>query len=117
MLVREIPRKRFLLHLTYLWRSMRKKDYLRYIEELRRRPDLLPLRSKQTSISNSPRSQLIDSLPVIMLRVMISLEFGNRHCRVVVDDERWRIGGWDRWVSMITMIVGAWMLDGAKEIA
>ncbi|MED6197192.1 hypothetical protein PIB30_054356 [Stylosanthes scabra] len=36
---------------------------------------------------------------------------------VVVDDDKWRIGGWNRWVSMITMIVGAWMLNGAKEIA
>ncbi|MED6180445.1 hypothetical protein PIB30_010375 [Stylosanthes scabra] len=81
MLVREILRKRFLLHLPCLWTSMRKKDYLRYIKELRRRPELSPLRSRQASVSDSPRSQLIDSLPVIMLRVMISLEFGNRHCR------------------------------------
>ncbi|MED6222247.1 hypothetical protein PIB30_062477 [Stylosanthes scabra] len=44
MLVREIPRKRFLLHFPCLWTSMRKKDYLRYIEELRRRPELSPHR-------------------------------------------------------------------------
>ncbi|MED6115588.1 hypothetical protein PIB30_092049 [Stylosanthes scabra] len=81
-LVREIPRKRFLLHLPCLWTSMRKKDYLRYIEELRRRPELSPLRSGQASVSDSPRSQPIDSLSVITLRVMISVELGNRHCRV-----------------------------------
>ncbi|MED6188444.1 hypothetical protein PIB30_086044 [Stylosanthes scabra] len=82
MLVREIPRKRFLLHLPCLWTSMRKKDYLRYIEELRRRPELSPLRSGQASVSDSPRSQPINSLSVITLRVMISVELGNRHCRV-----------------------------------
>ncbi|MED6204685.1 hypothetical protein PIB30_011368 [Stylosanthes scabra] len=79
MLVREIPRKRFLLHFPCLWTSMRKKDYLRYIEELRHRLEFSPLRSRQTLVSDSPRSQLIDSLPVITLRVMISLKFGNRH--------------------------------------
>ncbi|MED6205646.1 hypothetical protein PIB30_019585 [Stylosanthes scabra] len=82
MLVRKIPRKRFLLHLTCLWTSMRKKDYLRYIKELKRRPELSPLRSRQASAPNLPRRQLIDSLTVITLRVMISLEFGNRHCQV-----------------------------------
>ncbi|MED6184383.1 hypothetical protein PIB30_046989 [Stylosanthes scabra] len=78
MLVRE----RFWLHLPCLWTSMRKKDYLRYIEELRRHPELSPLRSRQASVSDSPRSQLIICLLVITLRVMIFLEFGNRHCRL-----------------------------------
>ncbi|MED6224550.1 hypothetical protein PIB30_085231 [Stylosanthes scabra] len=81
MLTRKILRKRFLFHLPCLWPSIRKKDYLRYIEELRRRPELSPLRSRQASISDSSRSQLVDSLPVIKLRAMIFLEFGNRHCR------------------------------------
>ncbi|MED6210398.1 hypothetical protein PIB30_063732 [Stylosanthes scabra] len=82
MLTRKIPRKRSLLHLPCLWTSMWKKDYLRYIKELKRRPEHSPLCSRQVSVSDSPRGQLIDSLPVIILRVMISLEFGNRHCRV-----------------------------------
>ncbi|MED6217128.1 hypothetical protein PIB30_014790 [Stylosanthes scabra] len=81
ILGRKIPRKRFLLHFPCLWTSMLTEDYLRYIEGLRHCPELSPLRSRQASVSNSPRSQLIDSLPVITLRVMISLEFGNRHCR------------------------------------
>ncbi|MED6145094.1 hypothetical protein PIB30_021748 [Stylosanthes scabra] len=93
MLVREILRNRFLLHLPYLWTSMRKQDYLRYIEELRRRPELSPLRSRQASVSDSPRSQLIDSLPVITLRAMISLEFGNRHCRENPKYEKFRNRG------------------------
>ncbi|MED6203943.1 hypothetical protein PIB30_004530 [Stylosanthes scabra] len=82
MLTRKIPRKRFLFHLPCLWPSIQKKDYLRYIEELRRRPELSPLRSRQASVSDSSRSQLIDSLPVITLQAMISVEFGNHHCRV-----------------------------------
>ncbi|MED6198565.1 hypothetical protein PIB30_067633 [Stylosanthes scabra] len=84
-LVREISRKRLLLHLPCLWTSIQKKDYLCYTKELRRRPELSPLRSRQVSASDLPRRQLIDSLMVITLRVMISLEIGNRHCRVCVD--------------------------------
>ncbi|MED6160341.1 hypothetical protein PIB30_050587 [Stylosanthes scabra] len=82
MLARKIPRKRSLLYFPCLWTLMLTEDYLRYIEGLRRRPELSPLRSRQASVSDSPWSQLIDSLPVITLRVMISPEFGNRHCRV-----------------------------------
>ncbi|MED6147697.1 hypothetical protein PIB30_046230 [Stylosanthes scabra] len=82
MLARKISRKRFLLHLPCLWTSMLKKDYIRYIEELRRRLELPPLRSRQVSAPDLPRRQMIDSLTVITLQVMISLEFGNRHCRV-----------------------------------
>ncbi|MED6181652.1 hypothetical protein PIB30_021245 [Stylosanthes scabra] len=33
----------------------------------------------------------------------------------MVDDSRWRIGGWNRWASMITVIDCAWMLDGATK--
>ncbi|MED6140227.1 hypothetical protein PIB30_091142, partial [Stylosanthes scabra] len=69
-----IPRKRFLFHLPYLWTSMRKEDYLRYIKELKRRPKLSPLCSRQASAPDLPRRQPIDSLTVITLRVMISLE-------------------------------------------
>ncbi|MED6198563.1 hypothetical protein PIB30_067631, partial [Stylosanthes scabra] len=104
MLVREIPRKRLLLYLPCLWTSMRKKDYLCYTEELRRRPELLPLHSRQASASDLPRRQLIDRLTVITLRVMISLEIGNRHCRVrkcgisivsAVDGvENWGVTSW-----------------------
>ncbi|MED6118665.1 hypothetical protein PIB30_004714 [Stylosanthes scabra] len=82
MLTRKIPRKRFLLHLLCLWTSIRKKDYLHYIKELKRRPELSLLRSRQASVSDLRRRQLIDGLTTITLRVMISLEFGNRHCRV-----------------------------------
>ncbi|MED6225508.1 hypothetical protein PIB30_094403 [Stylosanthes scabra] len=81
MLAREILRKRFLLHFPCLWTSMLTEVFLRYIEGLRRRSELSPLRSRQASVSDLPRSQLIDSLPVITLRDMISLEFGNRHCQ------------------------------------
>ncbi|MED6216800.1 hypothetical protein PIB30_011392 [Stylosanthes scabra] len=69
-----LARKRSLLHFPCLWTSMLTEDYLRYIEGLRRRPELSPLHSRQASVSDSPRSQLIDSLPVITLRVIISLE-------------------------------------------
>ncbi|MED6115907.1 hypothetical protein PIB30_095155 [Stylosanthes scabra] len=72
----------FLLHLPCLWTSMLKKDYIRYVEELRRRSELPPLRSREVSAPDLPRRQIIDSLTVITPRVMISLEFGNRHCRV-----------------------------------
>ncbi|MED6194923.1 hypothetical protein PIB30_033144, partial [Stylosanthes scabra] len=81
MLTRRTPRKRFLLHLPCLWTSMLKKDYIRYIEELRRRSELPPLRSREVSAPDLPRRQMIDSLTVITPRVMISLEFGNCHCR------------------------------------
>ncbi|MED6223878.1 hypothetical protein PIB30_078419 [Stylosanthes scabra] len=81
MLARKIPRKRSLLHFPCLWTSMLTEDCLRYTEGLRRRPELSPLRNRQVSVSDSPRSQLIDGLPVITLRVMISWEFGNRCCR------------------------------------
>ncbi|MED6223877.1 hypothetical protein PIB30_078418 [Stylosanthes scabra] len=37
---------------------------------------------RQVSAPDLPRRRLIDSPTVIMLRVMISLEFGNCHCRV-----------------------------------
>ncbi|MED6177966.1 hypothetical protein PIB30_103158, partial [Stylosanthes scabra] len=60
---------------------MRKKDYLRYIKELKRRPELSPPRNRQVSAPDLPKRQLIDSRTVVMLRAMISLEFGNCHCR------------------------------------
>ncbi|MED6112575.1 hypothetical protein PIB30_062901, partial [Stylosanthes scabra] len=81
MLTRKIPRKRSLLHFPCLWTSMLTEDYLRYIEELRRCLELPPFRSRQVSAPDLPRRQMIDSLPIITLSVMISLEFGNRHCR------------------------------------
>ncbi|MED6134858.1 hypothetical protein PIB30_040871 [Stylosanthes scabra] len=81
MLTRKIPRKRFLLHLLCLQTLIQKKDYLRYIWKLRRRPELPPFCSRQVSAPDLPRRQMINSLPVITLRVMISLEFGNCHCR------------------------------------
>ncbi|MED6133031.1 hypothetical protein PIB30_024556 [Stylosanthes scabra] len=82
MLTRRTPRKRFLLHLPCLWTSMRKKDYLRYIKELKRCPELSPPRNRQVSVPDLPRGQLIDSRTVVTLRAMISLEFSNCHCRV-----------------------------------
>ncbi|MED6108704.1 hypothetical protein PIB30_026679 [Stylosanthes scabra] len=82
MLTRKIPRKRFLFHFPCLWTSMRKKDYIHYIEELRHRPELPPLRSRQVSAPYLPRRQMIDSLTVITLRVTISLKFCNRHGQV-----------------------------------
>ncbi|MED6157536.1 hypothetical protein PIB30_023920 [Stylosanthes scabra] len=79
-ILRKTPRKRSLLRLPCLWTSMLKKYYVRYIEKLRHRPELPPLRSRQVSAPDLPRRQMIDSLMVITLRVMISLEFGNHHC-------------------------------------
>ncbi|MED6202427.1 hypothetical protein PIB30_105321, partial [Stylosanthes scabra] len=74
MLTRKIPRKIFLLHLPCVWTSMLKKYYIRYIKELKRRPELPPFCSRQVSTPDLPRRQMIDSLTVITPRVMISLE-------------------------------------------
>ncbi|MED6128481.1 hypothetical protein PIB30_098364, partial [Stylosanthes scabra] len=68
MLTRKIPMKSFLLHLPCLWTSMLKKDYIRNIEELRRRSELPPLRSREVSAPDLPRRQMIDSLTVITPR-------------------------------------------------
>ncbi|MED6197386.1 hypothetical protein PIB30_055994 [Stylosanthes scabra] len=88
ILTRKILRKRFLLHLLCLWTSIREKDYLRYIKELKHRPELSLLRSRQASVSDLPRRQLIDGLTVITLRVIISLELATsivRPGKTVID--------------------------------
>ncbi|MED6171053.1 hypothetical protein PIB30_037058 [Stylosanthes scabra] len=81
MLSREIPRKRFLLHFPYLWTSMRKKNYLRHVKELKRRPELSPL--CQTSFCIRFTKESTDRQPAGHNASSYDpLEFGNRHCRV-----------------------------------
>ncbi|MED6155723.1 hypothetical protein PIB30_007588 [Stylosanthes scabra] len=95
MLARKIPRKRSLLHFPCLWTSILTEDCLRCIEGLRRRPELSPLRSKQVSVSDSPRSQLIDSLPTQSMVSKIGvLQKGDG--TVVCEDMSGCGGGWRR---------------------
>ncbi|MED6134257.1 hypothetical protein PIB30_035323 [Stylosanthes scabra] len=43
------------------------------------------------------------------------LELSGRCPQAWVSPEMWRIGGWNRWLSMRTTIDCAWMLDGATK--
>ncbi|MED6175362.1 hypothetical protein PIB30_077636 [Stylosanthes scabra] len=112
-----LDRKRFLFHIPCLWTSMWKKDYLRYVKELKRHLELSPLHSRQVSAPDLPRKQLIDSLTVIMLRAMIYLEFGNRHCRVrkcgipIIG----AVDGVKNWG--VTLPIGLWCTKNLNRIA